>query len=66
MTLSNTPTAIQNRITKVIKAGEVEMPTQIFNRMCFGFVSNNWVVVITSVLKLTTVAVLLAFSSRSV
>jgi hypothetical protein len=62
MALSHTSAVIQNRISQVIKSSEVEMPMAVFNKMCFGFVSNNWIVVITSVLKLTTFAVILAFS----
>lgn len=65
MTPSSKSAIIQNRINRVIQAQQVEMPMQVFNRMCFGLVSNNWIVVISSVLKLTTFALVLAFS-RSV
>jgi len=62
MTLSHKSADIQNRISRVIQAQQVEMPMQVFNKMCFGFVSNNWIIVISSMLKLTTFALILAFS----
>jgi hypothetical protein len=55
---------IQARI-KAIREQQVEMPTQVFNKMCFGFVQNDYIAVISSVLKLTTFALVMCFS-RSV
>jgi hypothetical protein len=61
MTLSAKTTGLQNKLRMAILAQNAENPMQVFNKMCFGFVSNNWVVVISSILKLTTFAIIIAF-----
>jgi hypothetical protein len=55
---------IQARITKAISQKEVE-PFTVLNRMCLGFVNNDWFTVASSVLKLTAFALFMCFS-RSV
>jgi hypothetical protein len=61
MTLTQKQTAIlQHKLSEVIRAQQSEGPMQVFNKMCFGFVSNNWIVVIASILKLTTFMLILA------
>jgi hypothetical protein len=63
MSLPIKSAAIQARINQAIKTQE--MPTQVLNKMCFGFVNNDWMTVISSVLKLSAFAVIMCFS-RSV
>jgi hypothetical protein len=65
MSLPIKSAAIQARINKAIQTQKVQMPTQEFNKMCFGFVNNDWMTVISSVVKLSTFAVIMCFS-RSV
>jgi hypothetical protein len=65
MSLPIRSAAIQARINKAIKTQQVELPTQVFNKMCFGFVNNDWMTVISSVVKLSAFAVIMCFS-RSV
>ena len=65
MSLPIRSAAIQARISKAIQTQKVEMPTQVLNKMCFGFVNNDWLTVISSVLKLSAFVVIMCFS-RSV
>lgn len=52
---------IQAKI-KAIREQQVELPTQVFNKMCFGLVQNDWMAVISAMLKLTTFALVMCFS----
>jgi hypothetical protein len=65
MSLPIKSAVIHARISKAFKEQEVEMPTQVFNKMCFGFVNNDWMTVISSMLKLSAFVVVMCFS-RSV
>jgi hypothetical protein len=64
MNVSVKSAKIQARI-RAIREQQVEMPTQVFNKMCFGFVQNDWMTVISSMVKLTSFALVMCFS-RSV
>ena len=62
MSLPIKSAAIQARINKAIKTQQVEMPTQVLNKMCFGFVNNDYLTVISSVVKLSVFALIMCFS----
>jgi hypothetical protein len=55
---------IQAKINRAIREKQVE-PFTVLNRMCLGFVNNDWLTVASSVLKLSVFALLMCFS-RSV
>jgi len=65
MSLPIRSAAIQAKINQAIRTQKVEMPFQVFNKMCFGFVNNDYLTVISSVLKLSAFVVIMCFS-RSV
>ena len=52
---------IQARI-RAIREQQVEMPSQVFNKMCFGVVQNDYIAVVSSALKLTTFALVMCIS----
>lgn len=61
MTQSIRTTALQMKLSNVISAKQVESPMLEFNKMCFAFVSNNWIMVIASLFKITIFTLVLCY-----
>lgn len=53
--------ALQTGLTRIMDAPKPEQPMLSFNRICFGMMNNDWILVVSSGVKLV-VSVLLLFA----
>jgi hypothetical protein len=58
--------ALQSGLTRIIEVPKPEQPMLSFNRICFGLMNNDYILVVSSGVKLVVSVLLLFHFSRSI
>ncbi|HMJ71626.1 MAG TPA: hypothetical protein VK508_22175 [Cyclobacteriaceae bacterium] len=58
--------ALQSGLTRIIEVPKPEQPMLSFNRICFGLMNNDYILVVSSGVKLVVSILLLVQFNRSI